>query len=102
MTRRGMCIGCHRPQVIVRRGRCAACIKPLDATENTERRKVYDSEWRKLSARTLAKHRLEHGNWCPVCGDAPADLTVDHILARSLEHGVQVCCRSCNSSKGNR
>lgn len=65
--------------------------------------------WQRLSARVIARHRGEHGNWCPGYGRDPhpaSDLTADHVV--SLAAGgapldianCAVLCRSCNSTKG--
>ncbi len=65
--------------------------------------------WQRLSARVIARHRGEHGNWCPGYRRAAhhaSDLTVDHVVPLAaggapFEVGnTAVLCRSCNSSKG--
>ena len=60
-----------------------------------------DSEWDRLSKAVIAE-----APWCVQCGRT-SDLTVDHIRPRSRggtndRSNLQVLCRSCNSSKGNR
>lgn len=66
-------------------------------------------EWKALSARVLARHRGQYGNWCPgyQCDAHPAsDLTVDHIMPIATggapldPSNLAVLCRSCNASKG--
>jgi 5-methylcytosine-specific restriction protein A len=65
--------------------------------------------WQRLSARVIARHRGQRGNWCPGYQRAahPAsDLTVDHVVPLAaggapLDIGnLAVLCRSCNSTKG--
>ena len=65
--------------------------------------------WQRLSARVIARHRGQHGNYCPGFGrDAhPAiDLTADHVVplaagGATFDIGnLAVPCRSCNSTKG--
>lgn len=76
------------------------CLRRLERAENIVARQTYDSEWRKLSARLLAEHRLQHGNWCPDpnCENPhTSDLCVDHVKPRSLEAGTRVLCRACNT-----
>jgi len=67
-------------------------------------------EWQRLSARVIARHRGQHGNWCPGHGRDPhpaSDLTADHIVPLAaggapLDLGnLTVLCRSCNSTKGD-
>lgn len=58
------------------------------------RRTHYKREWRKLSQQARRAQP-----WCSACG-ATADLTADHVRARSLDEGVEVLCRSCNTKKG--
>lgn len=66
-------------------------------------------EWQHLSARVIARHRGQHGNWCSGYGRNPhpaSDLTVDHVVPLAaggapLDPGnLAVLCRSCNSTKG--
>jgi len=68
--------------------------KTSDARRGT--RPWYAGAWQKL-----AKEAIQKQPWCTYCG-ATTDLTVDHVTPRSLVDGVQVLCRSCNSSKGRR
>ena len=65
--------------------------------------------WQRLSARVIARHRGQCGNWCPGYGrDAhlAGDLTADHIVPLAAggapfdPGNVGVLCRSCNSTKG--
>jgi hypothetical protein len=60
--------------------------------------------WKSIRSKVLANL----GTSCLKCGSSLA-IAVDHILPRSLypelalrEENLQVLCRSCNSSKGNR
>ncbi|MBI5687444.1 MAG: HNH endonuclease [Verrucomicrobia bacterium] len=65
-------------------------------------------EWRSLRATTIRRK----GKTCNRCGmkiRTPKDVTVDHILPRSVypdraldPKNLQVLCRSCNSAKGAR
>lgn len=56
----------------------------------------YTGEWKAVRDSALRKTP-----WCVRCG-GEKDLTVDHVIPRSLEGGVQVLCRKCNSAKGGR
>lgn len=59
---------------------------------------------------TPAKYRRiaeRDGYACRLCGDSGVDLFVDHELPRSRggtdeDSNLQLACRPCNSSKGNR
>lgn len=62
--------------------------------ERNRRRTHYKGQWRKTSQ---AARRAQP--FCSRCG-ATADLTADHVQARSLDAGVDVLCRSCNTRKG--
>jgi 5-methylcytosine-specific restriction protein A len=66
-------------------------------------------EWQRLSARVIARHRGQYGNWCPGFQRNPhpaSDLTADHIsplAAGGAPLDIANCavlCRSCNSTKG--
>ena len=74
-----------------------------------DRELFYSSpEWRTLRQQVIE----EDGTTCAECGvriNSSKDLTVDHIVPRSLypelalkRDNLQVLCRSCNSSKGDR
>jgi 5-methylcytosine-specific restriction endonuclease McrA len=74
-----------------------------------ETKRFYNSpEWRLLRKKIIKSHK----NVCKSCDQRihnKNDITVDHILPRSkfpdnlLEiDNLQILCRSCNSSKGNR
>jgi len=65
--------------------------------------------WQRLSARVIARHRGQHGHWCPgYRRDAhqTGDLTADHVVplaAGGAPFDIGNCavlCRSCNSTKG--
>ena len=65
--------------------------------------------WQRLSARVIARHRGQYGNWCPGYERDPhpaIDLTADHVVPLAagdapLDPGnLAVLCRSCNSTKG--
>ncbi|MEV6555885.1 hypothetical protein AB0M22_09225 [Nocardia sp. NPDC051756] len=64
---------------------------------------------RQRRAAAVADHKRKHGNWCPGW-QRPAhpatDLTADHVdaIANSgrPDGPLQVLCRACNSSKGDR
>lgn len=62
--------------------------------ERNARRSHYRGAWRKTSERARQAQP-----WCSKCG-ATEDLTADHVAARSLDAGVDVLCRSCNTRKG--
>ena len=66
-------------------------------------------EWQRLSARVIARHRGQHGNWCPGHqrdAHPASDLTVDHVAPLAAGGAplditnCAVLCRSCNSTKG--
>lgn len=55
---------------------------------------------------SVRKKILERDGACNIC-QAKTDLSIDHIIPRSLggshdEENLQVLCRKCNSSKNNR
>lgn len=80
------------------RSRCGPCEQQF--------RSVYGGDWSELSRRLRAEHLAVHGPVCPGWHRdphdvGPDDLTVDHVVAGTLEHGTQVLCRSCNSRKRN-
>lgn len=80
------CLDCKRP---TRNGsRCSSC--------HAEHRQIYGPAWRKVSRAIRAAPPR-----CSRCGST-RDLTGDHVKARSLDAGVQVLCRRCNASKGDR
>jgi 5-methylcytosine-specific restriction protein A len=65
--------------------------------------------WQRLSARVIARHRGQYGNWCPGYGRDPhpaIDLTADHIVPLAAGGApldianCAVLCRSRNSTKG--
>jgi hypothetical protein len=77
--------------------------------EIEEAKRFYASpEWRLLRKQIIDSHK----DICRICGKKITeknDITIDHILPRSkfpkdaLEiNNMQILCRSCNSSKGNR
>lgn len=83
---RRRCLDCH---ALTTTTRCPTC--------RAQRRKVYDNpEWRRLRREQVAAVP-----YCEQCG-AVTDLTVDHVMPRSLAAGVRTLCRSCNSRKGAR
>jgi 5-methylcytosine-specific restriction endonuclease McrA len=67
----------------------------------TTAQKGYGSRWQRLSK--LARQRQP---WCTFCGST-TDLVADHIKPATRGRpltlaDVQVLCRRCNGSKGNR
>ena len=87
---RRLCLTCGAPTTDTR---CDACRRVRESARNA-RRPWYSTEWRRLS-----KAARQSQPWCTQCG-ATDDLTVDHVVPRSLDGWVVVLCRSCNSSKG--
>jgi hypothetical protein len=91
-----------------RPSRCPSCKQSYNAYRNAQRRARgprpwYGSEWQRLRREVLAAWRAEHGDLCAGHQRDPhysADLTVDHVASRSLDEGVRVLCRSCNSRRG--
>ena len=75
------------------RNYCNKCRKPDNRPANP---RYSDTVWRKISKAARAAQP-----WCTYC-KSKKDLTVDHVIAGSLDGGVMVLCRSCNSSKGNK
>ncbi len=81
---------------------CEAHRKQREKDRNAAR-PWYNAEWQRIS-----KAAREAEPWCHfvtpdglICA-ATADLTVDHVKARSLEAGVVVLCRTHNSSLGDK
>lgn len=64
--------------------------------ERNASRPWYGTEWRRLRAEQLRRQPF-----CSVCGGT-ADLTVDHVIPRSLAGGLQTLCRPHNAAKGGR
>lgn len=83
---RRRCLGC---QTLTNATYCPQCKAQRKRTYNT-------SEWHDIRAQQLAEHPQ-----CAHCG-ATSDLTVDHIIPRSLAGGVQTLCRRCNGRKADR
>ncbi|MBA2626071.1 MAG: HNH endonuclease [Acidimicrobiia bacterium] len=74
---------------------CRGCQLERERKRNASRPHLRGG-WRQMSQ---AQRRAQP--WCSSCG-AREDLTVDHIVPRSLEGGLATLCRSCNGSKGDR
>lgn len=100
---------CRRPCVPVARGLCEPCLKGYRAEHDRARigkrdQSHYQGQWPVIRRETLRRHIAMFGYICSFdCGTADPDtnpLTVDHIRPRSLDEGVQVICRRCNSTKG--
>lgn len=95
------CVDCG---AVTRATRCIECQRVRDRQRPSRLDRGYDYRWRKLS-----KQLREIHPFCKQCG-ATKDLTVDHIvplvdLAPELRYEIsnlQVLCRRCNSSKGDR
>ena len=74
----------------------------IDAEQFEYRRFYQTSDWREIRRAVMERD----GEVCRLCGSR-GDLTVDHILPRSLypdraldPENLQVICRSCNAAKG--
>ncbi len=104
MTGSKACVSCLRPTRIGTR--CRSCAPEYERNRHNAQ---YDSPaWRRLRARTLARHVRSVGWQCPGIGDREAhesrDLSVDHIHALALggslldPANLRVLCRSCNSA----
>lgn len=84
------------------RRRCLGCTSLTTSgsycpTCKARRKQTYNgSEWQRIRTQQLLDHPR-----CAHCG-ATTDLTVDHIIPRSLAGGVQTLCRSCNGRKADR
>lgn len=71
------------------------------------RRSHHHRTWTETSARILANHRANHGNWCPGYHDhdphPTPDLTVHHVNGRARtgdDDDLVVLCRTENSRLG--
>lgn len=81
-----------------------------DQQRGSATQRGYDTNWRRTAAATVARHRRNHGDWCPgyrVPAHHATDLTVDHIVPKAAggtndPDNLQVLCRGCNSRKHNR
>ncbi|WP_265561027.1 HNH endonuclease [Streptomyces hygroscopicus] len=112
MRRRRPCLNCGT--LTRNASRCDTCQAAWQARQDrirgTSTERGYGSQWRRLAAAAVARHRALYGDWCPGWRRDPhpaQDLTADHVqpLVRdgvSVEGNVQVLCRSCNAAKGNR
>lgn len=105
-ARKTRCIDCPRIVVPYRKGRCETCWNAHERKRDSGRqrdRPWYRGEWRRVSRQAIKDHVKRYGYRCPHCDSAHPErnpLTADHVVPRSLEGGVRVLCRSCNSSKG--
>lgn len=85
--------------------KCEAHRKAAEQVRNASRTH-YKGEWARRSRDARRRQPwcgctdTSHGHGEP-CG-ARSDLTADHVVPRSLEGGVAVLCRSCNTKKGGR
>jgi hypothetical protein len=99
---------CRRPCIPIARGLCEDCLREYRREHDRQRigtreRSHYQGQWPKIRRETIRRHIATYGYVCPTCPDADPDtnpLTVDHIRPRSLDEGVAVLCRRCNSRKG--
>jgi 5-methylcytosine-specific restriction endonuclease McrA len=86
-------------------GRCANGCAANGASARQPRSKLYESRaWRKLSRSAIAEHVARYGNWCPGFAVPPHvsyDLTLDHVVPGTVDGGVAVLCRGCNSRKAS-
>jgi 5-methylcytosine-specific restriction protein A len=95
------CVDCG---VIVRASRCGNCKRIKERGRVSRLDRGYDYRWRKLSKQLREMHPF-----CKQCG-VTKDLTVDHIiplvdLSPELRYEIsnlQVLCRRCNSTKGDK
>lgn len=95
------CVDCG---TIVRAARCAQCQRIKERQRPSRLDRGYDYRWRKLSKQLREMHPF-----CKQCG-ATKDLTVDHIVPLVDLHpelryeisNLQVLCRRCNSTKGDK
>ena len=95
------CVDCG---AIVRAARCKPCARVRERVRPSRLDRGYDYKWRKLSKQLRAIHPF-----CKQC-KSTKDLTVDHIVPLVDLHpdlryeisNLQVLCRKCNSSKGDR
>lgn len=85
------CLDCHRR---THGTRCLDCERRAQQKRNAAVRYRRTRAWRALS-----KAAREAQPWCSRCGSGQ-DLTVDHVVNRSLAGGVMVLCRRCNGAKG--
>lgn len=97
-------IPCGQP---ARGGRCEEHRRLAERDRHND---AYDDpDWRRLSRRTLARHRAECGDWCPgyqVAGHPSRILTADHPIEMAdggaLIQDPDVLCPACNTRKKNR
>lgn len=95
------CVDCG---VVVRATRCKSCARLRERARPSRLDRGYDYKWRKLSKELRAIHPF-----CRQCKSIK-DLTVDHIVPLVDLHpdlryeisNLQVLCRKCNSSKGDK
>jgi hypothetical protein len=86
--------------------RCDDHRKAKDRSRNV-RRTHYRGGWESFARKWLDAWTAAHGPLCVGWQCEPhmvtrADLTLDHVEARTGAAGYQSLCRSCNSSKGAR
>lgn len=105
------CLTCKRPfdKNAMVRGRCPRCAPAHERARDKARdrdRPQYRGAWRQISRNAIKNHVMQHGYVClnPGCktlADPHGNpLVCDHIQPGSLEQGVRVICRACNSRKG--
>lgn len=95
---------------VVTSGPGSRCTVHARQSNRSRHNAVYSTRaWQRLSARVVARHRGQYGNWCPGFGRDPhpaTDLTADHVVPLAAggapfdPGNVSVLCRSCNSTKG--
>lgn len=93
------CLDCGNPTFNTRCLPCnSARNRRIDADPARKARKqaLYGGEWPRIRAAALKSQP-----WCSLCSTT-VDLTVDHVRPGSLDSGVQVLCRPCNSRKSNK
>ena len=74
-----------------------------DARRGSSHDRGYDASWARLSKAARAAEpwcHTEGGCPYPDSGVPPNDLVADHRIPGSLDGGVEVLCRRCNSRRG--
>lgn len=69
---------------VVTSGPGSRCTVHARQSNRSRHNAVYSTRaWQRLSARVVARHRGQYGNWCPGFGRDPhpaTDLTADHVV----------------------
>ncbi|MFF1660833.1 HNH endonuclease [Streptomyces sp. NPDC055898] len=95
-----MCAACKKLRPLGTKCPCRESRRKYAPRSNPRAKGRYDYRWQKARAAAIAAQP-----WCSFCGSTK-DLTGDHVLPVSMggtiEDGIRVLCRSCNSRRGNR